>query len=153
MKDPVFQRGTGVVRELGVERGVATGDENRLKLVGLMTPDIPLTGPMFVYVNSCTRSMFKNESISVYSPLNKSNIKRFLSNWNGSVYLSTLSVQVGESVISAGSESAADDSSTASMKCGFGGSGADCGVRRTQRVGCPTVAAVRRRLTRQRWRP
>lgn len=52
MKDPVFQRGTGVVREFGVERGVATGDENRLKLVGLMTPDIPLTGPMLVYVNS-----------------------------------------------------------------------------------------------------
>jgi hypothetical protein len=53
MKEPVFQRGTGVVRELGVVRGVATGDENKLRFVGLITPDIPLTGPMFVYVNNC----------------------------------------------------------------------------------------------------
>jgi hypothetical protein len=28
-------------------------DENKLKLVGLITPDIPPTGPMFVYVNNC----------------------------------------------------------------------------------------------------
>jgi len=37
----VFHRGIGVV--LGVVRGVVTGDVNIVRLVGLITPDIPLT--------------------------------------------------------------------------------------------------------------
>lgn len=38
----VVQRGIGV--DLGVDRGVATGDAIRLRVVGLMTPLIALTG-------------------------------------------------------------------------------------------------------------
>ena len=63
MKEPVFHRGTGVVRALGVLRGVATGEENRLKLVGLMTPDMPLTGPMLVYVNNCGANVLTNKML------------------------------------------------------------------------------------------
>jgi hypothetical protein len=42
-----FHRGTGVER--GVVRGVVTGEVKRLRLVGLITPDIDmaLTGLMF----------------------------------------------------------------------------------------------------------
>jgi hypothetical protein len=44
MNGPVFHRGIEVERELLRELG--TGDENRFRFVGLITPDIAPTGLM-----------------------------------------------------------------------------------------------------------
>lgn len=90
MKEPVFQRGTDTEEDplpltlpllvpccwLGVMvRGLlplpplpvppppllaGDGEEKRLRFVGLMTPDIPLTGPMLVYVNNCEKDNDNN---------------------------------------------------------------------------------------------
>lgn len=46
----VVQRGIGV--DLGVVRGVATGDEIKLSVVGLITPLNALTGLIFGYENN-----------------------------------------------------------------------------------------------------